>query len=189
MIVILMQEYQISGRSGTILDMAGSSSEITKTHAKIAQRLADRGQRLTHQRRAMVDALVSIGHPATIPELLEALPDLPASTAYRNLVVLNRAGVVRILKGADEFGRFELTEEAGERHHHHIVCLNCQNVIDIAAPARLEKALDEVATAMVKNRKLEIYDHRLELTVRHCPACARVSDCSAFRLADSVPET
>jgi Fur family ferric uptake transcriptional regulator len=151
--------------------MAGNFDESRKTHAKITQHLAKHGQRLTRQRRAMVDALVLIGHPATIPELLEALPDLPASTAYRNLVVLNKAGVVRILKGADEFGRFELTEKAGERHHHHIVCLNCQNVIDIAASARLEKALDEVATAMVKNRRLEIRDHRLELTVRTCPAC------------------
>ena len=63
-------------------------------HASGAQRLRQDGQRYTTQRRALVDLLVAVDQPLTIPQLLERQPGLAQSSAYRNLAVLERAGVV-----------------------------------------------------------------------------------------------
>lgn len=139
-------------------------------HSRIAQLLAGRDQHYTSSRRAIVDALAGLGRPATIAELLKAVPGLAASTAYRNLTVLSDAGVLRRVSGTDEFGRFELSEELSGRHHHHVICADCGLVIDAVASARLEAALAEAAKAVAEANGFDITDHRLELVGR-CGSC------------------
>jgi Fe2+ or Zn2+ uptake regulation protein len=143
------------------------------THRDVGLRLARNEQRYTRQRRTLVDALAAIGRPATIGELLEAVPELPTSTAYRNLAVLGDAGVVRRVNGTDEFGRFELAEEVSGHHHHHAVCSSCGLVIDATSSTRLEMALAETARAIAAENGFDVADHRLELVGR-CSSCSRV---------------
>ena len=57
----------------------------------------------------------------------------PQSSAYRNLAVLEHAGVVRRVITEGEFARFELTEELTE-HHHHLICSRCGRVEDVTVP-------------------------------------------------------
>jgi Fur family transcriptional regulator, ferric uptake regulator len=142
-----------------------------RTHRDVAFRLARSEQRYTRQRRMMVEALSSIARPATIAEILDAAPELPVSTAYRNLAVLADAGVVRRVNGSDEFGRFELAEEVSGHHHHHAVCSRCGLVIDATSSPRLEAALAETARAIAQENGFDVSDHRLEL-VGHCSRCA-----------------
>lgn len=59
-------------------------------------------------------------HPLSIPELLHATGDVAQSSAYRNLSVLERAGVVAKVVTNDEWARYELTEDL-TGHHHHLV--------------------------------------------------------------------
>ncbi|MGA8296214.1 MAG: Fur family transcriptional regulator [Acidimicrobiales bacterium] len=141
------------------------------THRDVAYRLARSEQRYTRQRRMMVDALSSIDRPATITELLDAAPDLPVSTAYRNLAVLADAGVVRRVNGSDDFGRFELAEEVSGHHHHHAVCSRCGLVIDATSSPRLEAALADTARAIAQENGFDVADHRLEL-VGLCSRCS-----------------
>jgi Fe2+ or Zn2+ uptake regulation protein len=143
-------------------------------HRDVALRLARNEQRYTRQRRTMVEALASIGRPATIGELIEAVGELPISTAYRNLAVLGDAGVVRRVNGTDEFARFELAEEVSGHHHHHAVCSSCGLVIDATSSARLEMALAETARAIAAENGFDVADHRLELVGR-CLSCARTA--------------
>jgi Fur family transcriptional regulator, ferric uptake regulator len=142
-----------------------------ETHRAVAYRLARNEQRYTRQRRMMVDVLSSLGRPATIGELLGAAPELPLSTAYRNLSVLSEAGAVRRINGSDEFGRFELAEEVSGHHHHHAVCTTCGLVLDATSSARLEAALGETARAIAAENGFDVADHRLELVGR-CSNCA-----------------
>lgn len=142
-----------------------------RTHRDVAFRLARSEQRYTRQRRMMVDALSSLARPATIAELLDAVPDLPVSTAYRNLGVLADAGVVRRVNGSDEFGRFELAEEVSGHHHHHAVCSECGLVIDATSSPKLEAALAETARAIAHENGFDVADHRLELVGR-CSRCS-----------------
>ena len=140
-------------------------------HAAIGTRLRRVGQRYTTGRRAMVDALVAAGRPVTIGDLLVNGPGLPQSTAYRNLSVLEQAGVVLRIRGADEFARFELSEEL-TGHHHHLVCVACGAIEDFSPSVRFERSLanliDSVAGAPAGFRP---HDHRLDL-LGTCANCA-----------------
>lgn len=116
----------------------------------VEQRLRRAGQRYTSGRRDIVALLVSSGHPVSIGDIAEALPALPRSSAYRHLVDLQAAGVVRRIAANDEFARFELAEDLTE-HHHHLLCLRCGDVADITPSSSFERTvaghLDDLALA------------------------------------------
>lgn len=139
-------------------------------HQRIAVILAARGQHYTAARRLIIEALAGVGRPATIGELLGATHGLAASTAYRNLTILSEAGVVTRISGADEFGRFELSEEFSGLHHHHVVCTDCGLVLDTWAPPGLEAALTETMRAAAQANGFDITGHRLEMVGR-CTNC------------------
>ena len=107
-------------------------------HATAASRLRDDGQRYTTQRRALVDLLEAVDQPLTIPQLLERQPGLAQSSAYRNLAVLERAGVVHRIVTSDEFARYELAEDL-THHHHHLICSSCGDVTDFEVSATVEQ--------------------------------------------------
>lgn len=141
-------------------------------HRSAAARLRGEGHRYTAGRHALVDALDAAGAPLTIREILEACDRVPQSSAYRNLVVLERAGVVHRVVGTDEFSRYELAEELTDDHHHHLICSRCGSVVDFSVPPslerRLERALDEVAA----ETGFEAEHHRFDL-VGLCSPCRR----------------
>src|SRR3954452_15807282 len=116
-------------------------------HETAAARLRQNEQRYTTNRRAIVTALAATGRPVTIPELLAARKGLPQSSAYRNLALLEAAGVVRRLVGAGGFARYELVEDLTE-HHHHLICNVCgdveQSTLPRTAESTVERALKRV---------------------------------------------
>jgi Fe2+ or Zn2+ uptake regulation protein len=140
-----------------------------EVHAKIAAILASAQQRYTPQRRALVETLVRLERPATIAEICASAPQLPLSTAYRNLTTLADAQIVRRVSGSDDFGRFELAEQLSG-HHHHVVCESCGLVMDAAASPALEAALSETAKAIAAANGFDVTEHRLELVGR-CTRC------------------
>jgi len=132
-------------------------------------RLAQVEQRYTLMRRELVETLFRAGRPLTIPELLALNPELPQSSAYRTITTLIDAGVVRRVTGADYHGRFELTEDFSE-HHHHLVCECCGKVQDVQPSARLEQALAEAARVAAEEQSFQINEHRFDFIGR-CAAC------------------
>ena len=109
-------------------------------HHVVEHRLRRIDQRYTSGRRAIVELLVTAGHPVSIADIAESLPDLPRSSAYRHLVDLQAAGLVRRVTANDEFTRYELAEDLTE-HHHHLLCINCGKVTDVTLPADFEQQL------------------------------------------------
>ena len=105
-------------------------------------------QRYTRARRALVDVLAAADPPLSLPQLLERGRSLAQSSAYRNLVVLERAGVVHRIVTADEFARYELAEDL-TGHHHHLICTQCGDVRDFTVSSDVEadlgRALADVA--------------------------------------------
>ena len=139
-------------------------------HTTAADRLRQEGQRYTTQRRALVDLLIEVEQPLTIPQLLERQPGLSQSSAYRNLAVLERAGVVHRIAGADGFARYELSEDL-TGHHHHLICSDCGDVIDFEVSDAVERDL-EVALHRAANRAgFRVSSHRLDL-VGTCASCS-----------------
>ena len=111
-------------------------------HSIARKRLAAIDQRYSTGRQQLVETLHRAAHPMVATEIVEATRDLPQSSVYRNLAVLESAGVVvKVLTNGDR-AAFELAEEM-KGHHHHIVCVACGQVLDIDIPQKVERLLDE----------------------------------------------
>jgi Fe2+ or Zn2+ uptake regulation protein len=143
---------------------------VPDVHATALTRLRADRQRYTGGRRAIVDVLALADRPLTIPELLAAGGDLAQSSVYRNLAVLERAGVVRRLLTHDEFARYELAEDLTE-HHHHLICDKCGRVEDFVVPETLETDLDRSLRRVASKHGFVHASHRVDL-VGTCASCA-----------------
>lgn len=139
-------------------------------HVTAAGRLRVLGQRYTPNRRALVDLLHRTSRPLSITDLLERERSLAQSSAYRNLLVLEQAGIVRRVSGSDDFSRFELTEDL-IGHHHHLICSSCGAIEDFDAPANLERAMTRLVEQVAGVNRFDVEDHHLQLTGL-CADCA-----------------
>ncbi|HZM31979.1 MAG TPA: Fur family transcriptional regulator [Acidimicrobiales bacterium] len=138
-------------------------------HEVATARLVGADQRYTRARRALVDVLAAADAPLSLPQLLERAPDLAQSSAYRNLVVLERAGVVHRIVTADDFARYELAEDL-TGHHHHLICTHCGDVQDFTMPSAVEADLDRALTEVAAEHGFAADHHRLDLVGR-CASC------------------
>lgn len=94
--------------------------------------LRSRGYRVTPQRLIVLDAVCEIEKHATFGDIYarvkELDPTIDQSTIYRALDVLCEVGLVV----ASEIGDLgKVYKIAGESDHHHLVCLNCGQVIRV----------------------------------------------------------
>jgi len=135
----------------------------------VARRLRRVGQRLTPRRRSLLEILRSAVHPLTIHEILERGHELAMSSAYRNLTVLEHAGVVNRVITKEDFGRYELAEELTE-HHHHLVCSSCGLVRDLLSDVDAERLMN-VAMQHATEQGFTPATHRLDI-VGLCADCA-----------------
>lgn len=142
------------------------TTELDRT---AAARLQADGQRYTDNRRELVAVLADADAPLTIPEILERRRGLAQSSAYRNLSVLEKAGVVRRIVTTDEWARYELAEELTE-HHHHLICSTCGRVEDFTVSAALERSIDAATAAAAEAAGFALDHHRLDLVGR-CARC------------------
>jgi Fe2+ or Zn2+ uptake regulation protein len=141
-------------------------------HGLVEQRLRLACQRYTSGRRKVVELLARAGHPVSIGDIGELAPLLPRSSAYRHLVELQQAGVVRRVSGNDEFSRFELAEEITEHHHHHLLCTSCGQVSDVAPSPDFEEAMKKYLASLASSNGFVVDDHRLDIlgTCADCQA-------------------
>jgi Fe2+ or Zn2+ uptake regulation protein len=140
-------------------------------HQVVAERLRRVDQRYTAGRRAIVDLLAGTGRPVSIGDIAVGLPELPRSSAYRHLVDLQSAGVVRRVAANDDFARFELAEDLTE-HHHHLLCVDCGAVIDVVPSTRFEDDLAKTVDQLAGAEGFEAHSHRLDV-LGTCARCRR----------------
>lgn len=142
----------------------------SNVHQMAATKLAAVSQRYTANRRAVVDALLALPGPATIAEVLETDGVLAQSSTYRNLVVLERVGVVHRIVTSDDHARYELTEDITGQHHHHLICDRCGMIIDVLLDPDLEQALEASLNRAALANRFEGQHHRVDL-VGVCQSC------------------
>lgn len=138
---------------------------------QVAHRLRSVGQRATAKRLALVAVLLDAPRPLTIPEILVEQGGLAQSSVYRNLVVLEQAGVVHRIVTNDEHARFELAEDLTGDHHHHLVCSVCGKVEDVPAPERLEASLSSAVADIDRSTGFTTEHHRIDL-IGVCSDCS-----------------
>jgi len=140
-------------------------------HERVGHLLVHDGQRYTQARRRLVEVLADTTFPLTIPEIIERDERLAQSSAYRNLVLLERVGVAQRVVATGEWYRFELPEGLTDRHHHHLICADCGAVQDVEVPEALERRLDRELADLASTAGFTLDHHRLDLVGR-CDACA-----------------
>jgi Fur family transcriptional regulator, ferric uptake regulator len=131
-------------------------------HDVVEDRLRRADQRYTTGRRAIIGLLVDAGHPISIGDIADRLPDLPRSSAYRHLLDLQVAGVVHRVAANDEFARYELSEEFTE-HHHHLLCTHCGKVIDVTPSSAFERSVKATVERLADAEGFQPQSHRLDI--------------------------
>ena len=124
--------------------------------------LSSINQRYTTNRRQLIGILKEATKPITINQILESNSDLAQSSVYRNLAVLEQAGlVVRIITN-DDHAHYELAEHILD-HHHHIICSPCGEILDFHLSEKIEKALEKSLKEIADEFGFSIDKHRLDL--------------------------
>ncbi len=121
--------------------------------------LRERGYRITLVRKALVDFLETQDAPVAVQAIMEGLVAKKLSpnktTIYRELEVLAREGLLREVSFG---GNRRLYELAGDDHHHHVVCVQCEAVqdIELSHEASAQKSLVE------KKTSFKIFNHTMD---------------------------
>lgn len=127
--------------------------------------LKESGVRMTPQRHAILQYLLSSMEHPTADEIYKALegnfPNMSVATVYNNLRVFKDAGLVRELTYGDASSRFD----ANVTDHYHVICRSCGKITDFdhTAPLDLESRAAEETGYVVESHRLEFYGT--------CPTC------------------
>jgi Fe2+ or Zn2+ uptake regulation protein len=126
--------------------------------------LAERSQRLTRPRRAVIEALFAACGPVTVRELHAGLTAVDLVTVYRTLAWLVELGVAREVTAVRGAERFEPVR--GNEHAHHLHCDRCGRV-STAAVCGVDAA---VHARILRDYGFEVADHTLTFHGR-CAEC------------------
>ncbi|MGJ3241731.1 MAG: Fur family transcriptional regulator [Opitutales bacterium] len=125
------------------------------------------GMRMTHQRKAMLEVLGGDCNPLSAEAIREEVgkDQIDLATVYRSLEAFEKAGLIRRVRLESGKALFEIN--AGDHHHHHVICRQCGTV----------KALDACVVEPIEQELVKAgyrdLDHALEF-FGTCPACAAI---------------
>lgn len=151
------------------LSVPADKDHLAEIHLQIGARLARQDHRYTSGRRQLVDVLAQAGQPMTLPDIVAADPNLAPSSAYRNLDVLVRSGVIRRISAGGDHAHFELAEPL-LGHHHHLICISCGTIEDIHLESEVELLVDQSLTNIASQTGFTPFHHSLDLH-GHCADC------------------
>lgn len=108
-------------------------------------------------------------HPLTNKEILTGLADdrCDLATVYRSMHLLEEMRMVKRFDFGDGVARFELIGEGEDGHHHHLICTNCSQVVEIE-----ECLLADIERAVATRNGFKAVTHKLEF-FGLCPRCQK----------------
>jgi Fe2+ or Zn2+ uptake regulation protein len=142
---------------------------LAELHSQISNRLAQQGHRYTKGRQQLVEVLARARQPMTLPDIVGTDPKMAQSSAYRNLDVLVRCGVIRRINSGGDYAHFELAEPL-LGHHHHLICISCGNIEDIHLESDIEHLVDRNLSEIAARTGFTPTHHSLDLH-GHCAHC------------------
>ncbi len=138
---------------------------------EVERRLTEAEVRYTKGRRVVIRALAEADGPRSAAELSRVIGDsVPLSSLYRSLAVLEEAGVLAPHFSSPGLTRYELAEWL-TGHHHHLVCVCCGSVQDVAIGDGVEQRLRKIVSDIANTASFSELNHALEIE-GHCVGCA-----------------
>lgn len=130
--------------------------------AEIKNLLKTQGFSATKTRMSVLGALLRL-QPATMRQLISALPNVDRATVYRTIDLFVDLSIAKKVYTGFKY-RVELGDDFQE-HHHHLTCLRCGTVIDVHTP-EIEYAIEQTAA----QNGFRPIRHDLEI-VGYCANC------------------
>lgn len=138
-------------------------------HQRFLEFLRTRQLKFTAQRGVILDAVVKAEKHLTAEELFDLIkksdPGVGLATVYRNLKLLEEAGIVSSETYEGTATRYEVCD--GACNHDHLICQSCGVMVDI-----YDKDIMPLHKRLAKENDFELLGHRLYL-YGLCPACKR----------------
>lgn len=121
-----------------------------------------KGYKLTPQRRAIVNSIIdNEGKHLTAEEIYDEVkkdcPEIGLATVYRTILLLEDLGIIYKLDLDDGCARYELAHEGETHRHHHLVCNNCGDVIEVE-----DDLLDDIEQKIQKTYSFTILNHSVK---------------------------
>jgi Fur family transcriptional regulator, ferric uptake regulator len=140
-------------------------------------RMNGRVQRWTATREAILGLLSQTTHHLSAKEIYASLykecPRIGLTTVYRTLDLLHRSGLINKLVLGDGQARYEFKAGRKEAHHHHLVCVNCDKIIDYNEFEKEELELVHKTEALLSKKfNFFITDHNIEF-LGYCKSCQK----------------
>ncbi|MDE2925583.1 MAG: transcriptional repressor [Acidobacteriota bacterium] len=138
----------------------GAARKISEEMEIFSKYLKERGLRMTHQRRKVVQSFLQTSGHVSIDELHQLVKQsdrrIGAATVFRTLKALTACGLAREVDLHDGRTRFE--PQYKRPHHHHMVCVKCQGTIEFLSPE-----LEQVQSRIVSNYGFNPVQHQLQI--------------------------
>jgi len=127
--------------------MAVSRDETARRVGSMTAALRDEGLRLTHQRLEVVREIAATDEHPDVESVYRGVrarvPTISLDTVYRTLATFAGHGLVNKIETVENQARFE----ADIGCHHHMMCVQCKEIVDFQWPAVDEAALPDEAKA------------------------------------------
>lgn len=136
------------------------------TERQVTTTLKHHGYKLTPQRRAVVQAIISSQDHLTPQGIYEKVsrehPNIGLVTVYRTLEILQELELICELHGSGACHSYTM---GSSQHHHHLICSKCGVVIDFTG-----YDITDLERNISKRNKFKITGHLLEF-VGLCQDC------------------
>ncbi|MBW4649095.1 MAG: transcriptional repressor [Kastovskya adunca ATA6-11-RM4] len=119
------------------------------TAASLKAELNSKGWRLTPQRETILHVFQNLqgGSHLSAEELYNVLKQrgepISLSTIYRSVKLMARMGILRELELAEGHKHYELNQPF-PNHHHHLVCIQCNQTIEFKNDSILKQGIKQV---------------------------------------------
>ncbi len=135
------------------------SLSLSEIHDKL--RLS--GARITAQREYILDVFFKLGQDChlSVEDIYRILlrqdkGSISLATVYRTVKTLYGLGILREIDLAEGHKHYELSST--NDHHHHIICLNCNETIEFS-----DRAVNDLAQKIAEQFSVEVQDVELKI--------------------------
>ena len=124
--------------------------------------LKEKGYKLTPQRRAVLNIIIeNQGQHLNTEEIYDLVkapcPDIGLATVYRTLQILDEMGLILKINLDDGCSRYEFNYHQEDHQHHHLICKNCGNIIEVG-----EDLLEPLEEQIAEKYQFKIIDHKVK---------------------------
>lgn len=120
---------------------------------EISNILVDKGLKVTPQRIAILEAIVTLNNHPSVEGIIEYIrknhPNISTATVYKVLDALVASGLIRKVKTDRDIMRYDAVAE----NHHHIYCSGSDRIEDY-----FDEELNKLLENYFKNKKIPNFD-------------------------------